>query len=113
MKQHYVSLLTTDDEIQDFFMVKNIAVKLGSNKKQYLDLLLADNTGEITAKEWDVAIRSSSLNEIEPGNRKKLRLMSRMKTKAASLLRRNGGPGRVEMSDLFAPLRETGRLLLF
>ena len=32
MKEHYVSLLTTDEEIQDFFMVKNIAVKLGSNK---------------------------------------------------------------------------------
>jgi 3'-5' exoribonuclease len=68
MKQHYVSLLTTDDEIQDFFMVKNIAVKLGSNKKQYLDLLLADNTGEITAKKWDVAdTELPSLNEIETG----------------------------------------------
>ncbi|MGI6733840.1 MAG: 3'-5' exoribonuclease YhaM family protein [Anaerovoracaceae bacterium] len=68
MKQHYVSLLTTDDEIQDFFMVKNIAVKLGSNKKQYLDLLLADNTGEITAKKWDVAdTELPSLNEIEAG----------------------------------------------
>lgn len=68
MKQHYVSLLTTDDEIQDFFMVKNVAVKLGSNKKQYLDLLLADNTGEITAKKWDVAdTELPSLNEIEAG----------------------------------------------
>lgn len=68
MKQHYVSLLTTDDEIQDFFMVKNIAVKLGSNKKQYLDLLLADNMGEITAKKWDVAdTELPSLNEIEAG----------------------------------------------
>ena len=68
MKQHYVSLLTTDDEIQDFFMVKSIAVKLGSNKKQYLDLLLADNTGEITAKKWDIAdTELPSLNEIESG----------------------------------------------
>ena len=50
MKENYISFLNTDDEIQDFFMVKSIAVKLGSNKKQYLDLLLADKTGEITAK---------------------------------------------------------------
>lgn len=68
MKEHYVSLLTTDEEIQDFFMVKNIAIKLGSNKKQYLDLLLGDNTGEITAKKWDVAdTELPSLNEIEAG----------------------------------------------
>ncbi len=68
MKEHYVSLLTTDEELQDFFIVKNIAVKLGSNKKQYLDLLLGDNTGEITAKKWDVAdTELPSLNEIEAG----------------------------------------------
>ncbi len=68
MKEHYISLLTTDEEIQDFFMVKYIAVKLGSNKKQYLDLLLSDNTGEITAKKWDVAdTELPSLNEIEAG----------------------------------------------
>lgn len=68
MKEHYVSLLTTDEEIQDFFMVKNIAVKLGSNKKQYLDLLLGDNTGEITGKKWDVAdTELPSLNEIGIG----------------------------------------------
>ena len=68
MKEHYVSLMTTDEEIQDYFMVKNIAVKLGSNKKQYLDLLLGDNTGEITAKKWDVAdTELPSLDEIESG----------------------------------------------
>ncbi|NLT48448.1 MAG: HD domain-containing protein [Clostridiales bacterium] len=54
--------------MQDFFMVKNIAIKLGSNKKQYLDLLLGDTTGEITAKKWDVAdTELPSLNEIEAG----------------------------------------------
>src|SRR5690554_1414738 len=66
MKENYISFLNTDDEIQDFFMVKSIAVKLGSNKKQYLDLLLADKTGEITAKKWDVAdTELPSLNKIE------------------------------------------------
>jgi len=55
MKEIFVSALKTDLEINDFFMVKMIAVKIGANKKQYLDLLLADSTGEITAKKWDVA----------------------------------------------------------
>ena len=54
MKEIYVSGLKTDLEINDFFMVKMIAVKIGANKKQYLDLLLSDSTGEITAKKWDV-----------------------------------------------------------
>lgn len=68
MKEKYIGLLNTDEEVQDFFMVKNIAVKLGSNKKQYLDLLLGDNTGEITGKKWDVAdTELPSLNVINVG----------------------------------------------
>ena len=55
MKEIYISGIKTDMEIQDFFMVRMIAVKIGANKKQYLDLLLSDSTGEITAKKWDVA----------------------------------------------------------
>lgn len=69
MKEYYIGLLNTDDEIQDFFMVKNIAVKMGSNKKQFLDLLLGDNTGEITGKKWDVAdTELPALNEISVGD---------------------------------------------
>lgn len=68
MKENYIGLLNTGEEIQDFFMVKNIAVKLGSNKKQYLDLLLGDNTGEITAKKWDIVdAELPTLNEIKVG----------------------------------------------
>lgn len=69
MKERYVAELRAEEELQDFFLVKSIAVKIGSNKKQYLDLLLADNTGEITAKKWDVAdTELSSLNEIKEGD---------------------------------------------
>lgn len=68
MKEIYVNDLRTDAEVQDFFMVKTIAVKLGSNKKQYLDLLLADRMGEVTAKKWDVAdTELPALNEIKEG----------------------------------------------
>lgn len=74
MKEFYIGQLRTDDEIQDFFMVKAIAIKIGSNKKQYLDLVLCDNTGEMTGKKWDVAdTELPSLNEIGEGDVIKLK----------------------------------------
>ena len=54
MKEIYLNNINTGDEITDFFMVKAIDVKTGSNNKQYLDLLLSDKTGEITGKKWDI-----------------------------------------------------------
>ena len=39
----------------EFFMAKTIAIKVGSNGKQYLDILLADKTGELSGKKWDVS----------------------------------------------------------
>ncbi|QOX64266.1 HD domain-containing protein [Anoxybacterium hadale] len=69
MKEFYIGQLRTDDEIQDFFMVKTIAIKIGSNKKQYLDLFLCDKTGEITGKKWDVSDPElPALNEIADGD---------------------------------------------
>lgn len=74
MKEFYIGQLRTDDEIQDFFMVKAIAIKIGSNKKQYLDMLVCDNTGELTAKKWDVAdAELPALNEISEGDIIKLK----------------------------------------
>ncbi|MCI5898054.1 MAG: HD domain-containing protein [Anaerovoracaceae bacterium] len=69
MKEHYICFLQTNEELTDFFMVKTIAIKLGSNKKQYLDLLLCDNSGEITAKKWDVSDEElPSLEAIKEGD---------------------------------------------
>lgn len=74
MKEFYIGQLRTDDEIQDFFMVKAIAIKIGSNKKQYLDMVVADNSGELTAKKWDVAdAELPTLNEIAEGDIIKLK----------------------------------------
>lgn len=74
MKEFYIGQLRTDDEIQDFFMVKAIAIKIGSNKKQYLDLVLSDKTGELTAKKWDIADPElPALNEISEGDIIKLK----------------------------------------
>ena len=55
MKDIYISDLKTNQEFISYFIVKSVAVKVGSNKKAYLDLLLADGTGEISAKNWDIA----------------------------------------------------------
>ena len=55
MKVTYINKINNEKEITDFFMVKTIGLKLGSNKKQYLDVTLGDKTGEISGKKWDVA----------------------------------------------------------
>lgn len=74
MKEFYIADFKTDEEITDFFIIKTIAVKLGSNKKQYLDLLLADSTGEVTAKKWDVSDSElPSINRIKDGDTVKIK----------------------------------------
>ncbi|MBR5229564.1 MAG: HD domain-containing protein [Firmicutes bacterium] len=55
MKEIFIKDLRKDMEITEFFMVKSIGIKTGSNGKQYLDLLLGDKTGDITGKKWDVS----------------------------------------------------------
>ncbi len=51
MKDIYISEFKTNQEVISYFIVKTVAVKVGSNKKAYLDLLLADKTGEISDEE--------------------------------------------------------------
>lgn len=74
MKEIYIADIRTAQEVTDFFMVKSIAVKIGSNKKQYLDLMLGDKTGEISGKKWDVTDEElPSLMEIKEGDIIKIR----------------------------------------
>lgn len=55
MKDRFIADLETNENIISFFMIKQIAIKTGSNRKAYLDLTLGDKTGEISAKKWDVS----------------------------------------------------------
>ena len=55
MKEVFVKDLRKDQEITDFFMAKTLAIKVGANGKQYLDILLADKSGEISGTKWDVS----------------------------------------------------------
>ncbi len=55
MKEIYIKDLRKDQEVTEFFMAKTIAIKVGANGKQYLDITLCDKTGDITGKKWDVS----------------------------------------------------------
>ena len=55
MKNRYLKDLRTNEEFDDFFIIKQIAIKTGSNRKHYLDLTLGDKSGEISAKKWDIS----------------------------------------------------------
>ena len=55
MKQYYAADLKPQTDVTDFFMIKSAGIKVGSNKKQYFDVLLGDKTGEVSSKKWDIA----------------------------------------------------------
>ena len=55
MKNKYIADFKTGEDLTDFFMLKAVSVRTGSNKKNYLDMTLGDKTGEIAAKKWDLA----------------------------------------------------------
>lgn len=53
MKKTFVADLAVGNDITDFFLMKQAAVKTGSNHKQFIDMILADETGDVNAKKWD------------------------------------------------------------
>ena len=55
MKDIFVSNLKTGDEITTYLMVKAAVLRMGSNRKTFLDLVLGDSSGEISGKKWDIA----------------------------------------------------------
>ncbi|MGI6205938.1 MAG: 3'-5' exoribonuclease YhaM family protein [Anaerovoracaceae bacterium] len=55
MKNIYVADLEVGTEITDFFLMKQVSVKTGSNHKQYIDMILSDKTGDVNAKKWDAS----------------------------------------------------------
>lgn len=63
MKETFICDLKKDMEVTDFFMIRSITVKTGSTGKPYLDVVLADKTGEISAKKWEVAQPDELLKE--------------------------------------------------
>lgn len=104
MKEYFVADIKTDTEITTYFMVKSIALKTGSNKKMYLDLLLGDSTGEINGKKWDIADEEvPGLERIKEGNIIKVRALvtewNGMKQLRISRIRLTGAEDALEMND--------------
>ncbi|MDD6255580.1 MAG: HD domain-containing protein [Eubacteriales bacterium] len=55
MKNVFVADLVVGTEITDFFLMKQATVRTGSNQKQFIDMILADRTGDVNAKKWDAS----------------------------------------------------------
>jgi len=69
LKKTYIADLRLDEDIEDFFIVKSFALKIGANKKQYLDITLGDRTGDISGKKWDVAdAEAANLDDVREGD---------------------------------------------
>lgn len=104
MKDLYISDLKTNQEIISYFIVKTVAVKVGSNKKAYLDLLLADCTGEVSAKKWDIADEElPGLEKIKEGNIIKVKALvtewNGMKQLRVTRIRQTSTEDNLEMRD--------------
>lgn len=51
-KDQFVNKLSAKDDVQSPFLVKYIGAAEGKDGKSYLNLILADKTGEIEARKW-------------------------------------------------------------
>ena len=104
MKDRYVVDLRTNEDITSFFLVKSVALKEGKNRKTYLDLLLADCTGEINGKKWDVSDEEAiGLQKIRENIVLKIRALvtewNGMKQLRIMRIRMTGPEDGIEMSD--------------
>ena len=104
MKERFIADLRTNEDITSYFIVKSIAIKVGSNRKAYLDLLLADNTGEINGKKWDIAEDEvAGLQRIRENSVIKVRALvtewNGMKQLRITRIRMTGAEDHIEMSD--------------
>ena len=104
MKDIYISDLRTNQDIVSYFIVKKSAVKTGSNTKAYLDLLLADSTGEISAKKWDIADEElQGLEKIKEGIVIKVKALvtewNGMKQLRVTRIRHTSAEDNIDMKD--------------
>ena len=104
MKERYIADLKTNEDITSYFLVKSVAIKVGSNRKAYLDLLLGDNSGEINGKKWDIADEEvAGLQRIKENSIIKVRALvtewNGMKQLRISRIRLTGAEDNIDMSD--------------
>ena len=73
MKSTYIDQIKSQAVVQDFFLVKSIAFKVGKNGKEYLDMTVGDKTGEVSCKKWEIGDDLDVLKSIDEGDIIKLR----------------------------------------
>ncbi len=77
-KTQFISQLNAKDDVLSPFLVKYIAIAEGKDGKSYLNVVLADSTGEIEARKWqgaelamqrivagDIVIASGKINQFQ------------------------------------------------
>ncbi|MDR1953359.1 MAG: HD domain-containing protein [Clostridiales Family XIII bacterium] len=106
MKEQYIAQLQANEEITDFFLVKTVAIKMGSNRKQYLDILLGDKSGEAYGKKWDISDNEfEGLGKINPGDIIKVKAVVTEWNGAKQLkifkIRHTGPEDEIEKADFF------------
>ena len=104
MKERYIADLKTGEDITSFFLVKSVALKEGKNRKTYLDLLLADSSGEINGKKWDIADEEvAGLQRIGENSVLKIRALvtewNGMKQLRIMRIRMTGAEDHIDMND--------------
>ena len=104
MKEKYIADLKTNEDVTEYYLVKSAMLKVGSNRKTYLDLLLCDKTGEISGKKWDIADEEiAGIKKIQEGNVIKVRAMvtewNGMKQLRVMKVRMTNAEDGIEMSD--------------
>lgn len=104
-KQNFASQIAVGDEVLDFFIAKNPGVRVGSNQKMYFDITLADKSGEINGKKWDVSeAESATLSAIAEGDVVKIKASvtewNGVKQLRIGKIRKQAVSDEVDMSDL-------------
>lgn len=51
----HIAELKTGETVNGIYVLKSRDVRVGSNKKPYLDLVFLDSTGEVPGKDWNIA----------------------------------------------------------
>jgi 3'-5' exoribonuclease len=54
MKDKTIRSFEVGEEVEGFFLIRSLNLKTSTNNKKYLDFALADSTGEINSKFWDL-----------------------------------------------------------
>lgn len=106
MKKKYIAELQTKDDLTDFYLVREASIRVGSNNRQYLDVLVSDKTGELRGKKWEVSEdEAAKLSVIQTGTIVEIRAVvsewNGTKQLTVSSIRAANSNDQIEKSDFY------------